>query len=72
MSASVEYQPPGAESELDRTVGGPRRRRHDDDDEGPDNSDDDDLESTTSAPANKAKYPGELEEEKELAPHACA
>ncbi|KAL4762696.1 putative regulator of nonsense transcripts [Aspergillus foveolatus] len=72
MSASVEYQPPGAESELDRTVGGPRRRRHDDDDEGPDNSDDDDLESTISAPANKAKYPGELEEEKEFAPHACA
>ncbi|KAL4977385.1 P-loop containing nucleoside triphosphate hydrolase protein [Aspergillus desertorum] len=72
MSASVEYQPPGPESELDRTVGGPRRRRHDDDDEGPDNSDDDDLESTTSAPANKAKFPGQLEEEKELAPHACA
>ncbi|KAL4999120.1 P-loop containing nucleoside triphosphate hydrolase protein [Aspergillus recurvatus] len=72
MSASVEYQPPGAELELDRTVGGPRRRRHDDDDEGPDNSEDDDLESTTSAPANKAKFPGELEEEKELAPHACA
>ncbi|KAL4986409.1 RNA helicase-domain-containing protein [Aspergillus falconensis] len=73
MSASVDYQPPVTESELDRTVGGPRRRRHDDDEEGPDNSEDDDLESTTSAPANTVKFPGELEEEeKELAPHACA
>ncbi|RDW89846.1 putative regulator of nonsense transcripts [Aspergillus mulundensis] len=72
MSASVEYQAAGAESELDRTVGGPRRRRHDDDDEGADNSEDDDLESTTSGPANKSKFQGVLEEEKELAPHACA
>lgn len=72
MSASAEYQASGMESELDRTVGGPRRRRHDDDDEGPDNSEDDDLESTNSGPADNAKVPGALEEEKELAPHACA
>ncbi|KAI9372596.1 P-loop containing nucleoside triphosphate hydrolase protein [Aspergillus egyptiacus] len=69
MSASAEHQ---ASGELERTVGGPRRRRHDDDDEGPDNSEDDDLESTTSAPAENAKLTKELEEEKELAPHACA
>ncbi|KAL2795093.1 P-loop containing nucleoside triphosphate hydrolase protein [Aspergillus keveii] len=69
MSASADYQATG---ELERTVGGPRRRKHDDDDEGPDNSEDDDLESTTSAPADNARFPGNLEEEKELAPHACA
>ncbi|KAJ0426661.1 P-loop containing nucleoside triphosphate hydrolase protein [Aspergillus carlsbadensis] len=69
MSASADYQATG---ELERTVGGPRRRKHDDDDEGPDNSEDDDLESTTSAPADNTRFPGNLEEEKELAPHACA
>jgi regulator of nonsense transcripts 1 len=69
MSASADYQATG---ELERTVGGPRRRKHDDDDEGPDNSEDDDLESTTSAHADNPRFPGNLEEEKELAPHACA
>ncbi|KAL2869270.1 putative regulator of nonsense transcripts [Aspergillus lucknowensis] len=69
MSASADFRGSG---EVDRAVGGPRRRRHDDDDEGPDNSEDDDLESTNSAPTENAKFPGNLEEDKELAPHACA
>ncbi|KAH8426216.1 putative regulator of nonsense transcripts [Aspergillus melleus] len=52
--------------------GGPRPRRHDDDDEGSDNGDDD-AESTTSAQvAGDAKTPGNVDEEKELPPHACA
>lgn len=73
MSAATGYQTPGVEPEIERTVGGPRRRKHDDDDEGPENSEDDDLESTNSGPgADKAKSPGDVEEEKVLAPHACA
>jgi regulator of nonsense transcripts 1 len=57
--------------EFDESVLG-RPRRHDDDDDGSENGDDD-LESTTSAPAaGNMKNQGNLEEEKELPPHACA
>lgn len=53
--------------------GGPRPRRHDDEEEGSDVADYDDAESTNSAQiAGNAKAEVNVEEEKELPPHACA
>jgi regulator of nonsense transcripts 1 len=49
---------------------GPRRRRHDD--EGSDGLEEDDLESLASMQVDGAKGPSQVEEEKELPPHACA
>lgn len=60
------------ETTLDMT-GGPRPRRHDDDDDGSDNFGDDDVDSVTSAAVTgRRQNEGNLEEEKELPPHACA
>lgn len=50
----------------------PRQHDDDDDDEGSDDGDDD-VESTTSVQAaENPKSPGDVEDVKELPPHACA
>lgn len=50
-----------------------RPRQHDDDDDEGSDDGDDDVESTTSAQAaENPKSPGDVEDVKELPPHACA
>ncbi len=57
-------------------TGGPRRRRHDDEDDGTEAyEEDDDVESTVSVPVDdgqRERQVLQVEEEKELPPHACA
>jgi regulator of nonsense transcripts 1 len=49
---------------------GPRRRRHDDEES--EGVEEDDMESLASVQVNGQKQDSQLEEDKELPPHACA